>query len=304
MRSRLFVSAFTLVELLVVIAIIGILVALLLPAIQATREAARRNECQNNLKQAGLAIQMHHDVKHHFPLGRDRFDQLGVSWAFQLLPHLEEMAVFQARVPTARVDDEKNVPAMRTPIAIFACPSRRVAAADRNFDNDDADPQVLAAATLGDYAANAGHRFDTGMHLAETSTEREFVRADPSTAGPIFSASRITARQVVDGLSKTLAVGERHIPPVPDGTPSNREHYAQGDTAFLAGDRPEVIFAGTEQGLAIGPDDPNLARFGSTHPGVVQFAFLDGHSEAIRDDVDAALLQAESTIAGNEVAAN
>ena len=304
MRSRVSLTAFTLVELLVVIAIIGILVALLLPAIQAARESARRNECQSNLKQAGMAIQMHHDVKQHFPMGRDRFDQFGVSWAFQLLRHLEETAVYQARVATARVDDEQNVPAMRTPIAVYACPSRRVAAADRDFDNDDADPQVLAAATLGDYAANAGHRFDTGMYLAETEAERKFIRPDPAVAGPIFSASRISARQVTDGLSKTLAIGERHIPPVPEGTAANREHYAQADTAFLAGDRPEVIFAGTEEGLAAGPDDPNLARFGSDHPGVVQFAFLDGHVEAIQDAVDVASLEAKSTIAGDEVGAD
>ena len=101
------------IELLVVIAIIGVLVALLLPAIQAARESARRSECQNQLKQQGLAIQMHHDVTQRYPMGRDRFDQFGVSWAFQLLPHLEELAVYQGRVATARVDDDVNAEAMR-----------------------------------------------------------------------------------------------------------------------------------------------------------------------------------------------
>ncbi len=304
MRMRHRSAAFTLVELLVVIAIIGILVALLLPAIQAARESARRSECQNNLKQQGLAIQMHHDVKQRFPMGRDRFDQFGVSWAFQLLPHLEELAVYQARIATARVDDDKNASAMRTPVAVYACPSRRVAAADRNFDNDDADPQVLAAATLGDYAANAGHKFDTGMSLAESEADRKFVRPDPAAAGPIFSGSSVSARQVTDGLSKTLAIGERHLPPIPDGTPPNREHYVQADTAFLAGDRPEVIFAGTEEGLADRPNDPDLAEFGSAHPSVVQFAFLDGHVEAVQNSVDLTTLKALSTIAGEEPTPN
>ena len=89
-------SAFTLVEVLVVIAIIGILVALLLPAIQAARESARRSECQNHVKQIVLAVQTHHDTKKWFPTGRDKPDQFGVSWAFQLLPQIEEMALFTA----------------------------------------------------------------------------------------------------------------------------------------------------------------------------------------------------------------
>ena len=133
-------AGFTLVELLVVIAIIGVLVALLLPAIQAARESARRTECQNHLKQIGLAIQTYHDTQKAFPMGRDRTDQLGVSWAFRLLPQIEESAIYASRDKTKRVDDAANDAAMRTPIQVYACPSRRPAAADRNFDNNDTPP--------------------------------------------------------------------------------------------------------------------------------------------------------------------
>ncbi len=301
MRPRLRPLAFTLVELLVVIAIIGILVALLLPAIQAARESARRSECQNHLKQLGLAVQMHHDTTKRLPMGRDRFDQLGVSWAFQLLPNLEEIAIYQARVATARVDDQANTQAMRTPVETYACPSRRIAAADRNFDNDDAEPIVLAAASLGDYAANAGHQFSTGMPEGESTATRKFTHPDLSIAGPIFSGSQISMRHVIDGLSSTLAIGERHLPPVPENVTPEREHYRQGDTAFLAGDRPETIFAGTEHGLAAGPEDPALTKFGSAHPGVTQFVYLDGHVATIADDIELVAFQALSTIGGEEV---
>src|SRR5262245_33762589 len=96
MRTRIARTGFTLVELLVVIAIIGILVAFLLPAIQAAREASRRSQCQNNLKQIGLAVQNHHDARRAFPMGRDGWKQKAVSWAFFLLPYMEETAIYNS----------------------------------------------------------------------------------------------------------------------------------------------------------------------------------------------------------------
>ena len=219
---------FTLVELLVVIAIIGILVALLLPAIQAAREAARRTQCVNNLKQIGLAIHMHHDNKRVFPTGRDRVDSYGVSWAYYVLPYMEENAVYDAFVKGSRVDDPTNSSAMRVPISVYACPSRRSAAADRDFDNDGMAPVVKAAGTLGDYAANAGDEPDEGTE------DNDFIAGviDKTKAGPIFSGSRISERHVTDGLSMTLAVGERHIPPVPPDASPEMEAQEIGDCAF------------------------------------------------------------------------
>jgi prepilin-type N-terminal cleavage/methylation domain-containing protein len=111
MRTRIARAGFTLVELLVVIAIIGMLVALLLPAIQAARESGRRSQCQNNLKQIGLAVQSHHDTRKQFPMGRNRFDQLAVSWAYYILPYMEETAIYNSYIPTKEVfKDEKSPP--------------------------------------------------------------------------------------------------------------------------------------------------------------------------------------------------
>jgi prepilin-type N-terminal cleavage/methylation domain-containing protein len=300
MRTRFPRTGFTLVELLVVIAIIGILIGFLLPAIQAAREAARRSQCQNNLKQIGVAVQTHHDVRKQFPLGRNRIDQKAVSWAFFLLPQMEESAVYAAHTDKARVDDPANAQAMRTPIETYACPTRRKAAADRNFDNNDQPPLVLGAAALGDYAANAGEKYDTGM-VGGDSGAAVFGQYNRRDAGPIFSGSRVSARQVTDGLSKTLAVGERHLPPVPANTAPEMEHYTVGDTAFIAGDTPHTSFRGTENGLAAGPDDPDRMKFGSEHPSVVQFVYLDGHVDALDKDISKDTLKALSTIGGDEV---
>jgi prepilin-type N-terminal cleavage/methylation domain-containing protein/prepilin-type processing-associated H-X9-DG protein len=301
--------AFTLVELLVVIAIIGILVALLLPAIQAAREAARRSQCINNLKQIGIAIQMHHDATGRFPMGRDGNGSKSVAWGHFLLPYLEEDAVHAAYDKDFRVDAPQNARAMRTPIEVYACPSRRAAAADRNFDNDDAPPLVLGAATLGDYAGNAGDEADQGMEGNDFTVSS----VDKTKAGPIFSGSRFSARHIIDGLSSTLAVGERHIPPPPSNVDPNMEHFEIGDTAFLAGDTLHTVLCGTEDGLANGPDDvprdeddgevdyPD-ERFGGPHSGVVQFVYLDGHVDALETGIDAQTLQALSSIGGGEVA--
>lgn len=303
-------TAFTLVELLVVIAIIGILVALLLPAIQAAREAARRTECQNHLKQIGLAVQTHHDSQKHFPMGRDRIDQYSVSWAFRLLPQMEEGAVYSTYVKTARVDEPANEKAMRTPVELYACPTRRKAAADRNFDNNDAAPapEQLAVAALGDYAANAGHLVGTGMLGAGDEFAPEAV--DTTVAGPIYSGSKINARRVTDGLSSTIAVGERHIPPVSESIEEAKQQWQQGDTAFHAGDNRFAILRAsgnnqdadkTDDGLASGPEDPSNMKFGGLHSGITMFAFLDGHVDAIANDVAQEILMALVTIAGNEV---
>ena len=122
-RADRFQAGFTLVELLVVIAIIGVLVGLLLPAVQSAREAARRIACTNNLKQVGLAVQLSHDVRNRFPAGRMTRDPYDVSWAFRLLPFMEEQAIYDARNPDTTVPcwDPSNALAFRSPVATYFC---------------------------------------------------------------------------------------------------------------------------------------------------------------------------------------
>jgi prepilin-type processing-associated H-X9-DG protein len=196
-----------------------------------------------------------------------------------------------------------NSQAMRTPIETYACPSRRVAAADRNFDNNNAAPPAIAigVGTLADYSANAGIQLLTGM-TSQESSGGVFGGFNRVEAGPIFSGSRISARQVEDGLSKTIAIGERHLPPVPAGTPEEMEDYVIGDTASIPGDTPHTTFRCAEDGLATGVDDKDRNKFGSSHSGgLVQCVFLDGHVRGLRPEVAVAVLKALSTIGGGEV---
>jgi prepilin-type N-terminal cleavage/methylation domain-containing protein len=278
---------FTLIELLVVIAIIGILIALLLPAVQAAREAARVMRCANNLKQIGLAIELYEEQHAVYVMGRDTNTQWGVSWAFRLLPFMEQAALYESMNFKERVDSPANARAMRTPLSVYVCPSRRSPKADRNFDNNDTPSQVRGVAAPGDYAANCG--LDV-----EYSTDRP--PWNPTVLGPIFSYSEVTRGQVTDGSSNTLAVGERHIPPLRADSRAGFEHYDIADTAFFAADAPWTIFAGTVDGFPSGPDDPSREKFGSVHDKMAQFVFLDGHLRSLNYSVSAVTFRALSTI--------
>ena len=303
-------SAFTLVELLVVIAIIGTLVALLLPAVQSAREAARRNSCVNNLKQQMMSTQLHHDTKNRYMMGRETSWQQGVSWAFHILPFIEMKNVFDSFVPELPVFDEANSLAMRTPVEIFYCPSRRSPAADRDFDNNDQPSLVQDAAAGGDYAANAGHHYRFGTEESDWTDTPDMG----AVAGPIFTRSKISARQVLDGLSQTFAIGERHIPWEVDAKPGLEDHD-KGDNAFFAADNPDTILAGTkvvqgqdpskvdgyDSGLAQNSYDLRITVFGSEHSQVVNFAFLDGHVSPIAKSIDQETLELLSTIADGRV---
>jgi prepilin-type N-terminal cleavage/methylation domain-containing protein/prepilin-type processing-associated H-X9-DG protein len=281
--------AFTLVELLVVIAIIATLIGLLLPAVQSARESARRMQCTNNLKQVGLAIALYTDVRKSFPKGRDTRDNAGVSWSFRLLPFLEESAIHDALDKTVPDHHPNNSRAMRTPVATFFCSSRRGPVSDRNFDNNNRPPtpDMMGVAAGGDLAAVAGTYFNYAVREGEV--------LDPRRAGAIFTMSNVRPQQVTDGLSKTFAVGERHLPSVAAALALNPDqsmvHYSQGDTAFFAADTPHTQFRDTSRGLADGPHDTSNIKFGSLHPGVSNFVFLDGHVEAISIDTDRTILR-------------
>jgi prepilin-type N-terminal cleavage/methylation domain-containing protein len=230
---------FTLVELLVVIAIIGILVALLLPAVQAAREAARRTQCQNHLRQIGLAFLTHEDAIGAFPSGGWGYlwtgdPDMGAGerqpggWAYSLLPFLEEGAVHVVGQGLSQSEKSQRLMLQKTqPIDIFYCPSRRPAElslgpeVSRNAANP---PGNLVAKT--DYAANGGTLappengvgWSTGPDLDCLNTypncnwgnytEEAISGGFDGTVTPRFP---VELRQIADGTSKTMLVAEKWL---------------------------------------------------------------------------------------------
>ena len=167
MKKRL---GFTLVELLVVIAIIGVLVALLLPAVQYARESARRIQCANHLKQLGIGFHLHHDVLRSLPhagidywVNTPRFingagatgDKQWAGWGYQVLPYIEQQQIFDGAGATAPTDDARRILAISTPISVMYCPSRRPAKA--LYPIGSWYPVNPNAAQLGPAGVSFGH---------------------------------------------------------------------------------------------------------------------------------------------------
>jgi prepilin-type N-terminal cleavage/methylation domain-containing protein/prepilin-type processing-associated H-X9-DG protein len=244
MRSRR--TGFTLVELLVVIAIIGILVALLLPAIQAAREAARRTSCTNNLKQIALALLNYHNAKNQFPLGAyaavkedHPAEEDGLGWATQILPQLEEQPLYD-RFKNNTVPGFQNNPWITNhppglkgifkvahdnnlrPIAggdailtMFRCPSvdlPSIMPSGSFFGLSSADLVGTGYATAH-YKASRGH-CDRGMFWPPKEGAAEYeCRYDIDGDGDIDSVpkkayTRVRIQDVTDGTSKTICIGE------------------------------------------------------------------------------------------------
>lgn len=256
---------FTLVELLVVIAIIGVLVALLLPAVQAARESARRTQCSNHLKQFGIAFQNHHDTHLIFPdAGTDwtlpRTKVNGIiqvapkqawGWAYQICPYIEQRSLWE------HPDD---VEVAKTPVKLLFCPSRR-------------PPTVINGSQNGipngprgqiDYACSGGT--DGNFPSPLGGTNGAVIRG--GTSDPIRIA------KITDGLSNTIIVGERRCNMARRNDPT----MADENNGWIDGYDWDTVRWGYEM---FAPDyrstSINSSReFGSQHPAGCQFVFADG----------------------------
>jgi prepilin-type N-terminal cleavage/methylation domain-containing protein len=290
---------FTLVELLVVIAIIGVLVALLLPAIQAAREAARRTQCVNNLKQIGLAALNHNAARKEFPTGgTDQWHVVfygrGYGWMVQILPYVEEDNLRNISKGYGAGDEARDLEVRKTPVPLYFCPSRR-----QNIVRGISPPQAgcETGCALNDYAgatpSNDGSTdferwFWGGIHH-EGKDKIGKVRKDFFGVIVRTLLARPTRdRDILDGHSKTMMVSEKRVF-------SNRYEVGDwhDDIGWTDGWDPDIMRftafqPGTDvrQGAAGAPGHEIGYYFGSAHTTAVNAVFADGRVTQIAYEID------------------
>ncbi len=312
--------AFTLVELLVVISIIGILMALVIPAVQSSRESGRRTACANNLKQIGLGSLSHLKSQNHFPASGwgykwvgDPDRGFGVSqpggWVYNILPYIEETTLHD--LGRGQADAAKKQAAYqvtRTPLAVMHCVSRRpVQLYPHNPDtltsnvphNSLVSPDVAKA----DYAVNYGNIFvaETPGPNAVTTVKTYANYVDSQKVNGISAAySEIRDAHVRDGLSKTYLVGEKYVP-----SDTVDDYQGGGDAqSMYTGYNDDIgrwahIVPYDARTTATGPQQSkNL--FGSQHTGICQFVFCDGTVRPILVEIDLTVHMALASRAGGE----
>lgn len=279
--------AFSLIDLLVVIGIIGMLIGLLLPAVQQSREAARRTQCRNHLRQLGLALHNYESTHSTFPPGN-----LLSAWSFKamLLPYLDYTPDYQ------RIDFDNDIDI--APAGAYGCGAeiRRLQATNANPDTVrrpvfycPTDPDSgLAGRPLGSYLGMAGdfwHDNAPSFPYVYPGQRPEFTGT-----GMLYACSRVRAGDCLDGMSTTLFVGERGV---------FFDEFISLD--FCTGSGPSGSWLISSPGL--GPRDLSndaRIRFWSHHPGGTHFVFGDGHVQFLHYSMSNLTYQALASRNGNE----
>jgi len=292
----------TLVELLAVIAILAGLMAILLPALQGAREAARRAQCGNNLRQMGQACLSHEQSFRHYPTGGWGWGWMGDpdlgfgleqpgGWVYNVLPFLDQSPLRDHGSGEAfEQKRESRVKLVTTPLAIFNCPTRRPAALFTYQDhswNRKFNMRETPRVARGDYAVNAGSQPVSQIFAGPATLEQGLSPSFgwPSVAnhnGISFQRSMVPVTAVRDGTSTTYLAGERYL---------NPDAYHNGNDAADNSN----LYTGYENdnhrcaSQVPTQDRPGLViwdHFGSAHIGICQFVFCDGSVRAINFTID------------------
>lgn len=300
-------NAFTLVELLIVVAIIGLLMQLLLPAVEMSREAARRTQCESNLRQLALAVQSYHDASGHCPVGRFKGvkdnesgpDAASWSWLADILPQMEAQTLYDQGGIPKKTHRESGV--IGTQLPIFLCPSdgyrskkdRKNRAGWEEFELGLTNYAAVSGANWGADGTREVGAFVTDWPNAGANDSQDgFDNGD----GMMFRSDYRRPRQfreVVDGLSNTYLVGET----LPSSNYRVSWPYANHAYATCAIPLTAVSPDGTPYDTH---DHGNVAGFRSAHPDGAFFARADGSVSFVDDSVDVGVYHAMATISGGE----
>lgn len=299
--------AFTLVELLVVIAIIGILIALLLPAVQSAREAARRMQCVNNLKQMGVAIHMYHDQNKSFPPGNITegpccSTRSFTTWTIAILPFLELTSLYDQYHQDKFNEAPENKLVRETYLSIYACPSEDetdILAVPESGPAFEMDIPYRRGSYRGVSGRSLGHPgwWDTHEALADANLPREWRGVFHTVGTGGLTTERVS--DVVDGLSNTNFVGE-----MASLTHPRRRSFWAYSYAFynLSTVVPEsrAFLVDYDRCSELGDSNVCKRGWGSFHQGGLNFLVGDGSVDFVRPVDDLFIFAARSTIEGQE----
>lgn len=300
---------FTLIELLVVIAIIAILIALLLPAVQQAREAARRTQCKNNLKQLGLAMHNYHDTTGVFPFGWDARETL---WSAMILPQIEQTNLYntlvwqEGTIGNWNHPDGPNTKACATVVEAFRCPSMPL----QPRDNEDIPGRVPVS-----YRACGGSMIssdDASTRPAGYNTAAFKSLEENDLDGMFYGCSRTKMRDITDGTSNTILIGESRTSTYSKdsqqmdywqfGAPQtgNWNLNGNGGTEYSEGVGSCVVKPNANLDLTLSGVLMEMA-FGSYHVGGAQYVLSDGSVRFISENIDLNVYRSLGTRAGGEV---